>query len=237
MPSMREYQRDILAPGWLQDPVGRAFLDAFGAEKDVLSGWANEAVKARMPGICPADAVGVLSAERGIDRALVETDASFRARVKAAWDIWQWAGTPYGLLLALYWAGYTPTDGKILLQVQNGKQYALRDDFDPGLHDAASALVISNMAAPVHLGGTPELWSEFAVLLVQPWPARWSGSPPADGSAEQQTASALVAKWKPGHARCVKFNVVSGPTWGLNMTWGSFVWGAGTSVTWTPPAA
>jgi hypothetical protein len=140
MPNFETYQTVDLAPGWLQDQWGRAFLGALGARKDAHVALLKEAAKCGMPSLCPVDALALLGAERGIDRGPAETEASYRGRVRAAWDTWRWAGTPFGLLAAFYWAGYRPTSGKVVLQTQGdavagGKQYALRDDFDPVLHD------------------------------------------------------------------------------------------------------
>ena len=211
-----------VAPPWLLQPNGAAWLQAFGHLKDYLAGRSKEAVKARLTALCPTDALATIGTERGIPRGPGETDARYRTRLQAAWTAWQWAGTPYGMLQAFLAAGY----GGVTLQTQNAQQFSL---------DASGDLVISSMAAPVHLGGSPELWSQFAVLILAPWPSWWNGTAPADGSTDQQFAAALVKAWKPAHAQCVGLKVIQGPAWGVNMTWGSFTWGAGTTTVWTPP--
>lgn len=220
------------APPWLQGPAGQAFLGPFGDAKDWLAAIAKQAVKGRMPNLCPADALPLIGQERGVDRGSADSDAAYRARLIAAWNSWLWAGTPYGMLQAFYAAGYP----SVLIQTQNAKQYSLASTYNPATPNPASDLVTASMAAPVHLGGSPERWSQFAVLITKPWPSWWGSTAPADGSSDQQTAAALVKKWKPGHMQCVALKAIAGPTWGVNMTWNAFTWGAGTSTIWTPPA-
>ncbi len=180
------------------------------------------------PNSAPGDALARIGQERGIDRGIVEPESGYRARLQNAMALWQWGGTPYGLLAALWSAGYPNP----IIQTQSGKQFSLAGYTG----NPASDLIISTLAAPVHLGGTPtELWSDIAVLILQPWPAWWGAAAPADGSQDQKTVAALVKSWKPAHCRCVSLKAIQGPTWGLNMTWGSFVWGSGSSVVWTSP--
>jgi hypothetical protein len=187
----------------------------------------------------PFDALAIIAAERGIDRGATESEASFRSRVRSAWDVWRWAGTPYGLLLAFYWAGYRPTSGKVVLQTQGGKQHELRADFDPTVHTPENALVVTNLGL-VHLGGTPELWSDFAVVFLSPTPPSWLPTPPADGSAEVEAIRRLISKWKAAHARCVRLRVSTVDLWDYPAeTWEptTEVWDeTGVTSDWTPPA-
>lgn len=242
MPNFETFQSVNLAPGFLRDPWGTAFNGSLGKRKDAHVALLKEAVKCRMPGPAPSDALALLGAERGIDRGNGEAEASYRQRVRNAWDTWRWAGTAYGMLLAFYWAGYRPQSGKVILQTQGdatagGYQYELRADFDPAIHAPEESLVVTSLGV-VHLGGTPaELWQDFAVFFVNPILTAW-GPPPADGSSEVEGIRRLIQKWKPGHARCVQLRVIPGITWGVGgTTWNAFTWGAGASATiWTPPA-
>jgi hypothetical protein len=243
MPNFETYQSVDLAPGWLRDEWGTALLGGLGARKDAHVALLKEAAKCGAPSLCPADALGLLGAERGIDRGLTESEASYRVRVKAAWDIWRWAGTPYGLLAAFYWAGYRPTSGKVILQTQGdsvagGHQYELRADFDPAVHAPEDAVVVTSLGV-VHLGGAPaELWQDFGVFFVPPLPTAWDPSPPADGSLEVNGIRSLITRWKPGHERCVVLKALPGLAWGIGShTWGDgSTWGQGASETvWTPP--
>lgn len=177
----------------------------------------------------PSDALARIGEERGLRRGIVEAEADFRRRLVAAWEIWQWAGTPYGILRALQLAGYPSA----MIQCQTGKQYQL------GAGGTPDDLLITDMATPVHLGGLPaELWSDIAVMIVEPWPERWAGVAPADGSDEQKTVSSLLVQWKAGHNRVVKLQAQKGPVYGgAGLTFGGgAVYGSGTVTPWTPPA-
>jgi hypothetical protein len=249
MPTFADYESSELAPGWLRDPWGAALLKARGAQKDWLADALKQGVKARMPGAAPLDALPLIGRERGITRGRTETVDSYRARLRGAWEAWRWAGTPYGMLLAFYWAGYRPTAGRVAIQTQGdavagGRQFTLRADFDPTVHTPENALVIADLGV-VHLGGSPaELWPDFAVLFVGPILSAWIPTPPVDGSDEVDGIRDLISRWKPGHARCVKLVVAGGPLWGYpgDDHWNSYpgqTWaqvGAGISATWTPPA-
>lgn len=215
-------------PPWLLDPAGAAFLQALGAGLDDNVQRMREAVKASFPALGPADALPVTGDEVGMPRGTIEPEATYRSRLAAAWDLWPRAGTALGILLAARAAGYP----SLLLQTQIGKQYQLASTLTG---DSAHDLVISTMAGPVHLGGSPEGWQDFKALITKPWPSWWSGAP-ADGSADQKAFAALVKAWKSAQSRCVGIVVVDGPIVGLALTVGAFTVGSGASVTWTPPA-
>lgn len=241
MPSFADYQSTALAPGWLQDEsTGKPYERALGSVKDALVARTKEAVKARFPSVAPPDALGLIASERGVDRGATESEDNHRGRVAAAWDTWRWAGTPYGLLLAFYWAGYRPTSGRVVLQVQLGKQYELRSDFDPAVHAPEAAVTITALGT-VHLGGAPELFNQFSVLFVAPTLPSWIPSPPADASPEVDAIRSIIRRWKPGHARCVALKVTTVDLWDYPTaeTWEptTEIWDeAGVTASWTPPA-
>lgn len=236
--TFEEYQSRTLAPGWLQDPDGLGWNGALGAQKDILTAAAKEAVKARFPELAPEDALQLLAIERGIDRGQTETLEGFRGRVLGAWDVWRWAGTPFSLLAAFWWAGYTPASGRIILQTQLGKQHELRADYDPFVHDPQDAVVTTDIGV-VHLGGVPELWNQFALVFVPPTPPGWLPTPPADGSAEVTAIRRLIVRWKPAHAQCVSLKVSTQELWDFpTEVWEptTEVWDeAGVETVWTPP--
>jgi hypothetical protein len=230
MSTFADYESLTLAPGWLQTPDAKSYLANRGAAKDALIQECKDAVKCRFPTLCPDDALPALSRERGIDRGPGESSDVFRARLLQAWNIWTWAGTPYGMLLAARAAGYP----NVILKTQGGMQYQLQTTLAgvPG-----SDLIIATTPGTVHLGGTPsEFWNDFAALVMTPFPSWWGGVAASDGSPDQKAFAALVKKWKPGHTRCVQLKVIDGVAWGVGgLTWGSFTWGAGTVTNWTPP--
>jgi hypothetical protein len=213
--------------GFLLEDQGRALLRACGREMDWLAARAKEAVKARCPGLAPLDALAALAEERGIDRGPSEPAENWRARVSNAWDIWQWAGTAYGLLMALYWAGYP----SVVLQSQAGKQYQLSQALTG---DPLSDVLVNNTIG-LHLGGSPEWWNQFAVFITRPWPSWWAGVAPPNGSLEQRTFGALIRRWKSAMSMCVSIQVIDGTPVGAALIVGSFTVGQGSAVTWSPP--
>jgi hypothetical protein len=239
MPSFADYQSDVLAPGWLREGSGGKYLRGFGERKDAHAADLKLAIKARMPSIAPADALALLADERGIARGQTESEASFRGRVRAAWDVWRWAGTPYGMLLAFYWAGHRPASGRVALQTQNGFQYEFREDFDPAVHAPEDSLTATDLGV-VNLGGTPELWSDFAVVFLPPVLPAWAASMPTDGSPEVEALRRLIVRWKPAHARCVRLRVSTIDLWDYPVeAWEptAEVWDeTGVTSDWTPPA-
>jgi len=97
-----------LLPGPLAGPWGRRWATAVGEiGGDELLADAKVAVKARFPSEAPEDALPLLGADRVIPGLPGETVAAWRARIAAAWDTWQWAGTRTGLELAATQLGWT----------------------------------------------------------------------------------------------------------------------------------
>ena len=95
-----------LAPPWLQGPRGRALLEGWGSGLDEYASWLATGVLARWAAIAPEDALNLLGTERGLTRYPGESLESWRSRVLGAWDFWSWAGTEYGLRVALGQLGY-----------------------------------------------------------------------------------------------------------------------------------
>jgi hypothetical protein len=95
-----------LSPTFLQQAGGLALTGGIG---DVLDNFADRvkmASQADMPLVAPADALTQIGIERQILRGPTESDAAFAVRCQNAWQTWPYAGTPFGLLLALYNLGY-----------------------------------------------------------------------------------------------------------------------------------
>lgn len=182
------------------DFVGRGTVPSATGNGDFDWGLvtrAKLAVKARFPGLAPSDALEKIGVERKMPRGPGETDASYAARLLAAWDTWPWAGTAFGVLSALKVAGYTAE-----VRIQNAIRYYL---------DGAGALVVERRpAGEWWIDATRAFWSRFVVLLYPPFPA----GTPADGSPEQQRVAALIRQWKSAHATCTDiFLISSGRTW------------------------
>lgn len=97
MPGQRESILD-LAPPWLLDVNGRAFLGTIGTSLDILLEKQNQAVRAKCPGLGD-DAFIPLQAD---DRLLVqgpgESNAQFTLRLQGAFQAWRRAGSRRAVL-------------------------------------------------------------------------------------------------------------------------------------------
>src|SRR6267142_201537 len=121
MTTYRQY-RQSLVPTTMQRPVGQAFQGEIGDVEDAAMDRAKQSVKARFPLLAPPDALTAIGRERMIPQAPGESNASYAARLQDAWNTWPWAGTPFGVLRALYSSGYRNV---VLAQVRGGVQYTL----------------------------------------------------------------------------------------------------------------
>lgn len=103
------YEQDAATTGpvWLRGPVGVRVRGAFGAACDWAFDTLKQAVLARFVSKAPEDALGYLGAERSIERYPGDTLATYRARVQAAWTLWQLGGTAAGIIAALESIGFT----------------------------------------------------------------------------------------------------------------------------------
>jgi hypothetical protein len=155
----REYQ-PLIAPPWLQREKGAAWLRALGDVKDGQVERCKAAVKARMPLLAPADALGAIGVERGIPRGPGESNASYAGRLVGAWETWACAGSPRGMLVALRSAGY----GDAHLLIARQLDYSL---------DVSGELRADWLAAGSwNIDNQPAFWSQFQVLLPYD-PTRW----------------------------------------------------------------
>ena len=100
--------RDLQAadPSWLAPPKAAAWRRCVLDQKDATLERLKIAVKMRFASMAPADAQAVLGAERQLERAAADSNATYAARLVNAWTLWQRAGTALGLLWALTDAGY-----------------------------------------------------------------------------------------------------------------------------------
>jgi hypothetical protein len=101
--STYEIQR---APVWLRAPYGAGWLEAHGLVKDGLVEAARQAVVARFVTGAPSDALPYAASDRTLERMPPDTDATWRARLADAWNLWAWAGTRKGVKEAVERTGY-----------------------------------------------------------------------------------------------------------------------------------
>jgi Phage tail protein (Tail_P2_I) len=102
-----EYWQADMAPTALSDTHSQVFLGALGREKDAVLKAVTDAMMCWYVETCPADALVYHGQDRLLPRFPGETLGAYRARLRAAWQIWALAGTPAGIKLVLGQAGWS----------------------------------------------------------------------------------------------------------------------------------
>jgi hypothetical protein len=94
-----------LLPGWLtaEGGFGERVTGTVGLVTDLVSVAAGEAARAPwlLEETCPDDALPMLGEERRMPRYPGETAAAYKARLHAAWEAWEYAGTAQAIISQL----------------------------------------------------------------------------------------------------------------------------------------
>lgn len=101
-----EWMDSIQVPWLTGNPVGKAYNVVFGTMLNQQVDLFRQAVKARMPGLAPEDALPYIGEERNLMRGPDETTDHFRERLQKIWNIAPFYGTAVGMLLQLAYQGY-----------------------------------------------------------------------------------------------------------------------------------
>jgi hypothetical protein len=153
-----QYQRWLveISPPWLRGVRGVSLVSGLGAGLDENASLTATGVLARFTARAPEDALATLGAERNLTRYPAESGDAFRARVLGAWEFWQWAGTEYGLGLALSQLGYNSA----IVPVRNYDNtrwsefdvylYAGSRSYDGSPEERNRILAIINQIKPAH---------------------------------------------------------------------------------------
>jgi hypothetical protein len=176
------------SPGWLQGPYGAGYVGTLGLTKDTVVDAVKQAIKARFIKLAPNDALGYIGDDRVIERYPVDTDATYRARLVAAWETWLYAGTDRGVIAAMNAAGF------------------------------ANVQIFNNLVGPgFEMTWPPDSdaanWSRFWVVITDP---QWTGVAWGDGhkwgdpwswgttatAADAAWIRAIIRKWKSSHTIC-----------------------------------
>jgi hypothetical protein len=91
---------DVRLP-WQNNADGKAWNDASGLLKDLLTDRAEQAVRSRWVSKASETALGRIGDMRGWTRIPGETVSEYRTRLALAWKLAVWRGTAYGIQLAL----------------------------------------------------------------------------------------------------------------------------------------
>lgn len=181
-------------PMWLRGTTGAAlgdgefFFQQLGAFLNWQAQRRKDAVFCRLPSYAPTeDAMKYLGDERQLGRGPTEPEASYRQRLVNAWTAWLSAGTPLGVLSALYFAGYTS-----VAIAQRGWWYTTT---------AGTTLNGTALTQPSYqIAGVPlTYWSGFDIYFTA-YPSWWGGVVPAQTSPEGQFIQRVCLLWKPAFA-------------------------------------
>lgn len=193
--------RQSWGPTWLKSAGGQVWQGAHGRFADKLVAQAKAAVLAQFPEVCPSDALPYLGSEIGIPRSPADTDASYGEKLRRAWDVWPFAGTPLGLLLAFEAAGYPA--GQVIVVQQEANAFGLNTNTSL---DSDQRLIVYDLPAGWWtFGGGRTMWNRFAVIFPDPnnLPTGWAAgaaAPPTGSTSptlgEVNGMIRLVQKWK-----------------------------------------
>lgn len=210
----RRFQIDI-TPAPLRGPNGQLWAGGLGSTKDDLAARATEAVKAGYVLRCPVDALARHGEDTRIERYPSDTDASYRARIAGAWNLWPWVGTDRGIRAILTLLGLTVT------AVVADREW---------LPDAPP-------------DGRTDLWSRWwAIIPGHPWsldiwddPGDWDdgGTWDTDATLEEVTRLRRAVR-QFSNAQHIGFIRLifgaSGDVWGPEEPWDSGTWDADTAT-------
>lgn len=219
MTTYREWQPS-LHPTGLAGTWGLAWGATLGEAKDTALAQAKDATKARFVDLAPSDALPYLGADTQIDRAPGEAEASWRDRIRGAWESWRWVGTRYGIGRAVSLLGYGWPAVWTQRELPRPELAAMW---------ARMTLVFTGRES----WGAEAAWGAFdwAARLVQP----------IEGALTAETRTQLrqvLRRWIGARDHVTSVVVAFGATlWGLGV-WGEFTWGDGDAepVEWFAPA-
>jgi hypothetical protein len=149
-----EEVRERATPDWM-GPTGKALARVQGADQDAALADLKAAVKIRWPAFATGDALVECGHDRALERAPIETDLEYQARLERVWDIWQVAGTPAGIgeIFAVY--GYTGATMSVLARHQADDFLGVLGGFE---FPWASEFVI--VLGPGYFQTTGDVWGD-----------------------------------------------------------------------------
>lgn len=220
-------------PSWILGPQGKALAGATGGAYDIQRDRILQAVLARFPTAgqldstpgsatfgqlltAPSDALDQIGADRGLPRASGEADAAYAARLLAAWDIWPFAGSHYGVLRALKTAGYP---GAIIVQ-DNGRWSRLTGSAGT-IADMTQGSLMACINRSSHPGWTfddrTDFYSRFGIVFE-------TDASNLSSTGGQAILNGIVDEWRPAKALFVgSFVILVGRIfgWTTGITFGT----------------
>lgn len=238
MPGYRDWL-PAQAPPPLAGPNGAALLQREGEMLDEYRDRLNQGVLARFPvkgsvgadGVYstpPSDALDTIGSDRGLARATGETDAAYAVRLQAAFSIWDYAGSHYGLLRALERAGFAA-----MVIVQDNGRYSQLTGSAGTIADLAFGTLMTCVDRPSsHAGWMFDplqgvFWSQFGIVFT-------ADAAILQTAAGWATLNKIVKQWAPASANYVgAWVILSGAVfgWPTGQTWGASTWGGDSTRT------
>lgn len=178
-----------LAPPWLQEDRGDAFLRGWARCMDRGLEQIKQAVKRRFPDQIGADgdavALSHLGTERGLERLYGEADVDYAERLRLAWQTYRKAGTGAAIVDALTLLGYSTIS------------FILNRDWSPSPPDGDTTwdsrfwvVIEGHPFGAETYGGGSTYGSGFTYGFD------------ADYTQELNAIIRAVKKWKPAHSYC-----------------------------------
>ncbi len=223
MTSFKDWRSEQLMPAPLQKTWGKRWNQTLGTVADNQVNAAQQAALAGFIDTAPIDALQYLGSTRQIDRYPADTDATYRARLKAAWTTWPQAGTYDGILGQLHAFGFSNVE---IYDVNASSPPVMPWPPQPqGPKPSWWGTVFPAVTWPATAGAnSAKWWSRYWVVLTQPFPTwlNWSiwhygdghtygelgpdGTPYVYGltatTGQINSIRSLLRKWEPCHTLC-----------------------------------
>lgn len=172
-------------------PTGLALAAAIGREQDAELALARVALLCRASQRCPDDALDLLGLWYRLPRYPGEDDATYRARLVAAWETWALAGSPEGVEAQLRAAG--------LVDVHLYQAYELA--FLP----ASPIGYDPNRSPPWYSAFIVVLGPDFGDTGIAPLHAPFAGGPQTTSGStatrlQVETIAGIILRWKAHHS-------------------------------------
>jgi len=195
------YEEDASTTGpiWLRTGNARAWRESIGALCDWTLDVLKQAVQARFVSLAPVDALPWIGWERRLPRYPGDTDATYRTRLAAAWDRWQYAGTETGILAGLEDIGFTEAAIYTALGPNPPGEVTWPPDGDTANWSRFWILIDATTAT----GANPFAW-EAVLWGDRDWGTfLWGGITATAGEVE--LLRGVVDTWKAAHELCAGF--------------------------------
>jgi len=181
------YETSLLPP-FLRGPWGESWGSCFGLLKDVFAAGALQAVSCRFVQLCPEDGLGFIGDERLLPQNPGESVPAYRARLLAAPELWQWAGTEYGIVTMLHYLGFPN------VQIFENADWTVDPSYGYSVGDEWWRFWI--VIRSPHGFGPPRWRCGDGSICGSPWLICGFAYSPVSLPAIRPT----VARWKPAHA-------------------------------------